>query len=151
MTTMDQESAVKTYTVKFEPAECFRCHKSDVECKCDKNLRSLRSQSQCYQRAGYPEIQIHTPHPPEVLLFLLTRASRTLLYTSGVTIFHHLWLDLDLECGVWGDGGNGCYEWFVLEKLPDGSYQLETSDMGYGSTPYALKTVLQKMDGRGCL
>jgi hypothetical protein len=142
---------VKTTSIKFEPHECFRCSKSDLECGCEGNLRSLKSQNAAYKKAGYAELEMHAPKPPAVLLFLLSRAAQRLRYTVGVTIYHWLWLDLHLDCGVWGDGANGAYEWFVLEKLPDGSYQLESSDMGYGSAPYALKTVLQKMDGRGCL
>lgn len=147
----ETEPKIKTATVKFEPTNCFRCGKSDLECGCERNLSSVKSQTAYYSRAGYPQIQMHTPHPPELLLLLLSRVARSLRYTDGTTIFHYLWLDLHLDCGVWGDGGNGSYEWFVLEKLSDGSYQLESSDMGYGSTPYALKTLLQKMDGRGWL
>jgi hypothetical protein len=146
MKPIEKKSEVKTTTIRFEPTECFRCHKSDLECGCENNLRSLKSQSAAYKKAGYAEIEMRRPDPPEVLLFLLSRAAQRLRFTTGVTIYHWLWLDVAFDCGVWGDGGNGWYEWFVLEKLADGSYRLESSDMGYGSAPYALKTVLEKMD-----
>lgn len=145
--------AIKTATFKFDPTKCWRCDKSAVECVCEKNTGSLKNQIVASQKSGYPQLEMYRPQPPQVLLFLLSRAARSLRCTDGVTltIYHWMWLDLHLDCGVWGDGGNAWYEWFVLEKLPDGSYRLETSNMQYGSTPYCLKTVLQKMDGRGCL
>lgn len=45
-------------------------------------------------------------------------------------------------CGVFGDGDNASYEWFLWT---DGK-RLETSDCGYGSPHSALRDVLNKAE-----
>jgi hypothetical protein len=149
----ETETKITTTTVKFEPMECVRCGVLDIECTCEVNSRSLKNQTAYYKRVGYAEVEMSAERPNEVLRFLLSQAAARIdlpvHLTKALTIYHWLSLDLHLECGVWA-AGNG-YEWFVMEKLQDGSYQLDSSNMSYGSAPYALKTVLQRLDGRGGL
>jgi hypothetical protein len=48
----------------------------------------------------------------------------------------------DAYCGVFGDGDNAAYEWFVWQ---DG--KLETFDCAYGSLTVALRDVLIQVEG----
>jgi hypothetical protein len=88
------------------------------------------------------KIQIHTPTPPAELLAALERAS--LQYTNPVCLYHYLWLGMyqrsQSYCGVFGDGDNAAYEWFIWRNG-----QLETSNDAYGMTEVALRDVLNKV------
>jgi hypothetical protein len=83
------------------------------------------------------KIQIQPLNPPAPLLAKLER--KQLRYTDPGYLYHCIWLGDDSFCGVFGDGPNGAYEWFMWR---DG--QLETSDVGYGSTETAMRAVLNK-------
>lgn len=84
-------------------------------------------------------IKLHTPNPPLELQSALDKVK--LKYTDAVTIFHCLRLHgAKYFCGVFGDGDNGAYEWFIW----DGAY-LETSDVAYGMSEVALRDVLNKV------
>jgi hypothetical protein len=86
------------------------------------------------------KIQIHVPSPPPALLSALDRAA--LRYTNPVYLYHCLWLGGTSCCGVFGDGENGAYEWFVWR-----GETLQTSDVGYGDIEVALRNVLNKTAG----
>lgn len=81
------------------------------------------------------EIKIHNPDPPKALLEKLPTVR--LNYSSPRDLLHLVWLGDSRYCGVFGDGGNGAYEWFYW----DGT-NLEHSDVGYGGTDVALRDVL---------
>lgn len=76
--------------------------------------------------------------PPGLLALIEKRSYE---YTSPKFLYHAVWLWGGSYCGVFGDGPNGSYEWFVWNKGI-----LETSDFGYGSTSVALRDVLLKME-----
>ena len=65
---------------------------------------------------------------------------KQLRYTDLSYMYHCIWLGDESYCGVVGDGPNGAYEWFVWRQG-----QLETSDVGYGSTEAALRDVQNKV------
>jgi hypothetical protein len=73
---------------------------------------------------------------PKSLLAALERAGRKLNYTRPTTVYCCVEPDYrDLYVGVFGDGANGSYEWFIW----DGDAKtLRTSDCGYGCTGVAL-------------
>ena len=87
------------------------------------------------------KIKIESPNPPEALLRELDRSQWRLRYTEPRYLYQCVWLGSDDFCGVFGDGPNGAYEWFVWR---DG--KLETSDVGYGSTEAALRSALTRSD-----
>jgi hypothetical protein len=58
-------------------------------------------------------------------------------YTDAKYLYHSVWIDGDMYAGVFGDGPNGAYEWFVWE-----SGILRTSDKAYGSSCAALRDAL---------
>lgn len=85
-------------------------------------------------------LTIHPPAaPPPELLLGLQRAR--LRYSTPVDFYHCVHVSLDIYCGVFGDGDNGAYEWFVWRE--DGT--LETSDVAYGCPEIALRDVLNKV------
>jgi hypothetical protein len=88
------------------------------------------------------EIRMHSSTPPATLLSALERRNNGLHYTGAVAIYHCLSLWADACCGVFGDGDNAAYEWFVWQ---DG--KLETSDCAYGSPTVALRDALIQVEG----
>ena len=87
------------------------------------------------------KMQMHSPNPPAEMLIALDKAP--LRYTEPVGLYHRILVGLELDahsyCGVFGDGENGAYEWFVWRKGV-----LETSDVAYGIAEIALRDVLNK-------
>jgi hypothetical protein len=55
-------------------------------------------------------------------------------YTDAKFFYQSAWIDLNTFIGVFGDGPNGSYEWFIWE-----AGQLRTSDKGFGSDSAALR------------
>jgi hypothetical protein len=80
------------------------------------------------------ESQIHDSAPPAALLNALERKNANLRYTDAKAVYFCLGLWGEACCGVFGDGDNAAYEWFVWQ---DG--KLETSDCAYGSSSVALR------------
>lgn len=91
-------------------------------------------------RRGHP-LKIDTIEPPAELLLALEKSRDRLQYTTPYAVYNVLWLWSNSYCGVFGDGPNGSYEWFLW----DGS-KLETSNCGYGSPNWALRDVLNKIE-----
>lgn len=84
-------------------------------------------------------IKTKTPDPPQKLLDVLAKVP--LRYTEPVDLQYHLSLGGEsCHCGVFGDGDNGAYEWFIWQ-----SGVLETSDCAYGIPEIALRDVLNKV------
>lgn len=76
------------------------------------------------------------PQPiPEGLLAALDR--RRGRYTNARYLYHSISLNSGLYVGVFGDGPNASYEWFIWD-----SGELRTSDKGYGADHWALRDVL---------
>lgn len=84
------------------------------------------------------KIKIEPSNPPAGLLAMLE--SKPLRYTDPGYLYHCIWLGDEHFCGVFGDGPNGAYEWFLWRNG-----NLETSDVGYGSTEVALREVLNRV------
>jgi hypothetical protein len=87
---------------------------------------------------------------PAVILTAIARADKTLKYSAARHIFHCIWFG-GMEghwsyCGVFGDGGNAAYEWFIWQED-----KLEVSNKGYGDTNIALRDVLNVLTERGRL
>jgi hypothetical protein len=91
-------------------------------------------------------MKIQHTTPPEGLLRKLE--SLRLKYTDAKFLYDVVWLWGEIYCGVFGDGPNGAYEFFIWEKKTGfaGFENLETSDCGYGSSAVALRDVLLLMD-----
>lgn len=70
---------------------------------------------------------------PDVLK-ALERRNSTLHYTNAKHLYYAFWLWSSDICGVFGDGANGSYEWFLWR-----GGKLETSDCGYGSMHVAMR------------
>ena len=60
-------------------------------------------------------------------------------FTDAKDVFHCIAIGTDHFAGVFGDGGNGCYEWFVWKRMT-----FECSDKGYGDTVIALRDILNR-------
>jgi hypothetical protein len=88
------------------------------------------------------ESQIHDSAPPAALLNALERRNANLRYTDAKAVYFCLGLWGEACCGVFGDGDNAAYEWFVWQ---DG--KLETSDCAYGSSTVALRDALIQVEG----
>jgi hypothetical protein len=86
------------------------------------------------------KIQIQAPNPPAPLLARLER--QVLKYTDANYLYHCVWLDSENYCGVFGDGPNASYEWFIWRGSCG---ELETSNVGYGDSTVALRDVLNKV------
>ena len=71
------------------------------------------------------------------------RARSSCVIVIASSLYHCILVGLELDahsyCGVFGDGENGAYEWFVWRKGV-----LETSDVAYGIAEIALRDVLNK-------
>jgi hypothetical protein len=81
-------------------------------------------------------IEIRLLSIPDAALRALKKQARYLTYTSPKTIYHYV--DADYRyvfVGVFGDGANGAYEWFIWDE---NTATLKTSDCGYGCTGVAL-------------
>lgn len=84
-------------------------------------------------------ILVCTHKAPEDLLAALTRCQSKLDYTDVNYLYDYIWVGDERFCGVFGDGPNGAYEWFVWR---DDCKRLATSNKGYGSHAVALRDVL---------
>jgi hypothetical protein len=82
-------------------------------------------------------MKMHVPTVPADLDQALLSAK--LDYSSAKTIFFLVWSYGQNQCGVFGDGDNAAYEWFIWDGR-----KLETSNAGYGSAEVALRHVLNK-------
>lgn len=82
-------------------------------------------------------LEIRPPCIPDGLLVALEREIRYLQYTRPQTVYYCVEPDYRyVYVGVWGDGANGAYEWFIWD--PDAPTPLRTSDCGYGCIGVAL-------------
>lgn len=79
-------------------------------------------------------------HPPRTSILLEMLKRIPLKYSSVTNVYHYIEISHLHTCGVFGDGDNGCYEWFTWN---DGT--METSDVAYGSPEIALRDVLNKI------
>lgn len=78
------------------------------------------------------KLHLQPPTPPPALLLALQRAR--LHYTDPVGLYYCVPIDIESYCGVFGDGDNAAYEWFVWHEGV-----LRTSDDAYGSPDIALR------------
>lgn len=81
------------------------------------------------------ELQLTRHEAPPELLAALDRA--ILHYSNCVGIYQLLAIGVAEFCGVFGDGENAAYEWFVWR-----GGRLEHSDAAYGHVEAALRDVL---------
>jgi hypothetical protein len=85
------------------------------------------------------QIRTQTENPPPELLKALETTS--LHYSDPVCLYHYIYAGSeDAHCGVFGDGDNAAYEWFLWRNGT-----LETSDAAYGIPEVALRDVLNKV------
>jgi len=89
------------------------------------------------------EIRTHNSTPPAELLRALDLKNASLHYTHAQAVYQCIWLCRDSCCGVFGDGNNAAYEWFVWRD----DATLETSDACYGSIAVALRDALLQTEG----
>jgi hypothetical protein len=80
-------------------------------------------------------LEIRQPSIPDGLLRALENWHGK--YTDPKFLYQSVWIDIGTFVGVFGDGPNGTYEWFIWE-----AGQLRTSDKGYGSDCAALRDAL---------
>ncbi len=85
-------------------------------------------------------IEIRQPTIPDGLLSSLDKWHGR--YTDPKCLYQSVWTDVAAFVGVFGDGSNGCYEWFIWE-----AGKLRTSDSGYGSDCAALRDGLNEYEG----
>jgi hypothetical protein len=81
-------------------------------------------------------LEIRQLRIPDDLLDALTKQGRFLTHTTPNTVY--CCVDVDYRyvfVGVFGDGSNGAYEWFIWDQ---DAATLRTSDCGYGCTGVAL-------------
>lgn len=95
------------------------------------------------------ELRLYSEPAPVELVAAIAKADSMLKYSSARHLFHCIFLGLSQSTqhnfvGVFGDGNNGGYEWFIWE---DG--KLTHSDNGYGSTLVALFRGMQEAESRG--
>jgi hypothetical protein len=84
------------------------------------------------------DIEVRTPKPSTALLEALARSDSARRYTATRTLYYEVLVGTDASCGVFGDGANACYEWFIWT-----AGKLETSNVGYGDSAIALRDVLK--------
>ena len=78
--------------------------------------------------------EIARPVIPSDLLTALIK--RRLTYTRPTTVYHMVWSSgYSQLVGVFGDGANGAYEWFIWDS---DTKTLRTSNCGFGSDNVAL-------------
>jgi len=81
------------------------------------------------------ELEIKTVSIPEAAVLSLKASLGNLRYTVPVNIYHAVWVNYgEALVGVFGDGANGCYEWFIWSK----ACGMRMSDTGYGNDCAAL-------------
>jgi len=81
-------------------------------------------------------LEIRQPRIPADLQCALEKKVQLLRYTRPQTIFYCVDADYrNILVGVFGDGANGAYEWFIWDE---DSAALRTSDCGYGNPGVAL-------------
>lgn len=84
---------------------------------------------------------------PAELLTAIARSNEKLHYSSASHVFIYLpAYGVGDYVGVFGDGENGCYEWFIWFGA-----NLKTSDVGFGDVNIALRDVLNKLTEEGYL
>jgi hypothetical protein len=92
-----------------------------------------------------PVVRIRAEVPEPILQAL---AGARLQYSAFEHVFHCIYLGEQRWIGVAGDGGNGCYEWFVFNGAEDGPSRLQDrlthSDCGFGSPEWALKEIVNR-------
>jgi hypothetical protein len=87
-------------------------------------------------------VEIAKQIAPNALLREL--ALKNYRFTSPEFLYYSIWVYDETFCGVFGDGPNGAYEWFIWKEKV--GISLETSDCGYGSMTVALRDVLLKVE-----
>lgn len=94
------------------------------------------------QIAAVKGLAVHTSSPQsEDLDFLAALARWSGKYTNYRSIYQSIWTDTDALVGVFGDGANGAYEWFIWR-----SGKLRTSDVAYGSDYAALRDGIAEVE-----
>jgi hypothetical protein len=88
------------------------------------------------------KIITHNGTLPADLLKALDIKNTRLHYTDARAVYQFVWMFGESFCGVFGDGENGAYEWFIWREGT-----LETSDCAYGSVAVALRDVLLQTEG----
>jgi hypothetical protein len=99
------------------------------------------------QRGQAQSMEIKQPSVPDGLLRALERWRGD--YTDARSLYQCLWFDGNVFCGVFGDGPNGMYEWFIWEAGPHEPPKvgkLRTSNTGFGSDAAALLAVLRVVE-----
>ncbi|HZU34049.1 MAG TPA: hypothetical protein VFB79_23255 [Candidatus Angelobacter sp.] len=87
-----------------------------------------------------------TTPPPVELLATLAKNDSKLNYSSTRHLFYCIAFGMQDFYGVFGDGDNAGYEWFVWYGKEG---RLETSNVGCGDTNIALLNVLNLLKERG--
>jgi hypothetical protein len=81
-------------------------------------------------------LEIRHPGIPDGLVGALARQCQFLKYTRPQTLYYCVAPDYrNIYVGVFGDGGNGAYEWFIWDA---DTRKLRTSDCGFGCEGVAL-------------
>lgn len=81
-------------------------------------------------------LEIRNTTIPYGLLEALERQRKRLTYAHAKTVYYCVEPDYrDRSVGVFGDGGNGSYEWFIWDWE---THTLRTSDCGFGCIGVAL-------------
>jgi hypothetical protein len=86
------------------------------------------------------ELRTNRSVPKCLMLAAIARADKALKYSLARHLFYCHHLNEDDRYGVFGDGDNGAYEWFIWR-----AGELTHSDKGYGQTDIALRDVLLKL------
>ncbi|SEG55948.1 hypothetical protein SAMN05421819_3534 [Bryocella elongata] len=82
------------------------------------------------------QIRVKAQAPPDALVAALSKVR--LRYTCPIAVYVYLpYVGGGIDCGVFGDGENGAYEWFTWRFGV-----LATSDGAYGAPEIALRDVL---------
>jgi hypothetical protein len=95
------------------------------------------------------EIAINRKPVPQALLTALQEKNRGLTYTAARFLYHYVWAPYSntVRCGVFGDGPNASYEWFIWDE--NNPRYIRTSNCGYGCDVVALRDVLQEVEKDG--
>lgn len=83
------------------------------------------------------KLEIRHPSIPDGLLDALEREGRHLAYTAARTLYHCVTPGYGycIFVGVFGDGENGAYEWFIWDDI---TKKVRTSNVAYGCDGVAL-------------
>jgi len=80
-------------------------------------------------------LEIRNNSIPEAAMVSLVDRSVYLRHTAVRTVFHSVWVNYgEALVGVFGDGSNGSYEWFIWSETSG----MRTSDAGFGNDCSAL-------------